>query len=37
VSVYLGEDGRPERLPEEWRERAAPYERGESTDAAEGA
>lgn len=25
VSVYLGEDGRPESVPEEWRERLEPY------------
>ena len=37
-SVYLGEDGRPERLPEEWRERATPYEEegSGSTDAMDG-
>ena len=38
VSVYLGEDGRPERLPGEWRERATPYEEegSGSTDAMDG-
>ncbi len=25
VSVYLGEDGRPEPVPDDWRERLAPY------------
>ena len=25
VSVRLGEDGRPERIPDAWRERLAPY------------
>ena len=29
TSVYLGEDGRPERIPEPWRERLAPYEDSE--------
>lgn len=28
VSVYLGEDGRPEPIPEDWRERLAPYAAG---------
>lgn len=26
VSVYLGEDGRPERIPDAWCERLAPYD-----------
>jgi acyl-CoA thioester hydrolase len=26
VSVYLGEDGRPERIPDAWREPLAPYD-----------
>jgi acyl-CoA thioester hydrolase len=26
VSVYLGEDGRPEPIPADWRERLAPYD-----------
>ena len=30
TSVHLGEDGRPERVPEAWRERLAPY--GDSAD-----
>ena len=28
ASVYLGEDGRPERIPDTWRERLAPYDDG---------
>ncbi|MEF8840250.1 MAG: thioesterase family protein [Haloarculaceae archaeon] len=32
VSVYLGEDGRPDRVPDGWRERLAPYDDSPGTD-----
>lgn len=35
VSVYLGEDGRPERVPDAWRERLLPYDDNSGPEASE--